>query len=51
MSEEARSSVDNISSMGFPKDRVIRAVEKIGTDGKEVRCFNVTPGSCRLVFI
>lgn len=37
LSEQGKSTVDNVVSMGFPKDRVVRAVEKLGGDGKEVR--------------
>ncbi|XP_052795704.1 ubiquitin-associated protein 1-like isoform X1 [Mya arenaria] len=33
---EARASVDNLTTMGFSKDRVIRAVDKLGADEKEV---------------
>lgn len=36
LSSEARASVDNLITMGFPKEAVIRAVSKIGNDEKEV---------------
>ncbi|KAL4227367.1 Ubiquitin-associated protein 1 [Mactra antiquata] len=36
LSLEAQSSVEKLVTMGFPKDRVVRAVDKLGRDEKEV---------------
>ena len=36
LSNEAQATVDNLVSMGFPKPRVARAVQSLGSDEKEV---------------
>ena len=36
LSWEAKELVDNLASMGFPRDRTARAVQKLGQDDKQV---------------
>lgn len=36
LTKEAQGCVDKLTSMGFPRDRVARAVQKLGQDEKEV---------------
>lgn len=49
LTTDAQALVQNMAEMGFPRPRVARAVQKLGTDHKKVRLEGIWPQIHRFI--